>query len=146
MSDGTLEQFVAESKLFGMLDADGRARLIEIATQETFATGDVVMREGETGKSFYVLMSGAVSVNADNFGTDQHLADLGPGAVFGEIAALTGEPRTATVRCTEPVKALTFERDKVMAILQEYPKVLGLLNRIGLMRTEDTLEKMIESG
>ncbi len=143
MSDDALDRFVAESKLFGMLDAEGRQRLAQIARQTTFTDGATIVTEGETGDAFFVVVSGTVRVSADSFGEEKHLANLGSGAVFGEIAALTGEPRTATVAAEGDVAALRFERAEVMAILQDFPKVLGLLNRIGLMRSEDTLEKML---
>lgn len=143
MSDETLDRFVAESKLFGMLDVEGRKRLANVANRTVFADGAHVVTEGETGDAFFVVVSGNVKVSADSYGEERHLANLGSGAVFGEIAALTGEPRTATVIAEGEVVALKFDRVQVMAILSDYPKVLGLLNRIGLMRSEDTLEKML---
>ena len=143
MSGDTLERFISESKLFSMLDPEGRDRLTQAGTTTSFPVGATLMKEGEIGDAFFVLVSGNVRVTADDFGVEKHLANLGPGAVCGEIAALTNEPRTATVTVEEPVKALRFERNIVMEVLRDYPKVLGLLNRIGLMRSEATLERML---
>lgn len=146
MSEDTLERFVADSKLFAMLDPAGQQRLTAAAVKVSFASGDTIMTEGETGEAFFVVVAGSVRVTADDYGSERHLASLGSGAVFGEIAALTGEPRTATVRAETAVTALRFDRAMVMSVLKDYPKVHGMLNRIGLMRSEDTLEKMLDSG
>jgi CRP-like cAMP-binding protein len=144
MSGDTIERFVSESKLLAMLDPRGRDRLMAAAVKTTFVKGETIMNEGETGDSFFVVVAGSVRVNADHYGESKLLATLGAGAVFGEIAALTGEPRTATVQAETDVTALRFDRSAVVGVLEEYPKVLGMLNRIGLMRSEDTLEKMFD--
>ncbi len=108
----------------------------------------MVIKEGEPGDAFFGILSGTVSVDAaDPYAlgetTQKHLADLSAGTVIGEIGALTREPRTATVTAKSSVRALRFEMVSVFAVLKDYPAALAELNRLGLSRSEDTLEKMM---
>ena len=92
-----------------------------------------------------MLTSGTVRVFAEGFDGDQELGNLGPGAVFGEIAAINEEPRTATVVAEENSTAVQFIRSDIIGLLEAYPEMEQALKRIGLMRSEDALEKMLES-
>jgi MFS family permease len=74
------------------------------------ASGDVVIREGDEGDLFYVVAEGTVKVTRD----EAHVADLGPGDYFGEIALLRGVPRTATVTASAPCSLRTLERDRFL--------------------------------
>jgi CRP-like cAMP-binding protein len=145
MHEEILNHFMTNSKLFNLLDEAGRQRLVGMAIPDQFEQGQEILKEGDTGESFYVLTTGKIRISAEGFDGDQHLADLGPGAVFGEIAALNAEPRTATVIATEPASAVRFERPNILLLLQDYPKMRQMLNRIGLMRSEDALQKILEN-
>ncbi|MEP7060483.1 MAG: cyclic nucleotide-binding domain-containing protein [Actinomycetota bacterium] len=72
----------------------------------TAGGGEVVIREGDPGDRFYLIEDGAVAVTA----AGRHVADLGPGDFFGEIALLRDAPRNATVTAGGPVKLLVLER------------------------------------
>ena len=61
--------------------------------------GTDIIREGEPGDAFYMVVDGTTEV----IEAGQHQADLGPGASFGEIALIRGIPRPATVRATTDV-------------------------------------------
>jgi CRP-like cAMP-binding protein len=145
MGREALDAFIARSKIFGLLDEEGRERLARIAQPLEFPAGTVVFKEGEHGDAFYCTLSGTLKVVANDFAeTEKHVATLMGGSVFGEIAALSGEPRTATVTAQSDVKALKFEIVAVFAVLKDYPKVLASLNRLGVQRTEDLLSKVME--
>ena len=145
MHEEILNHFMTNSKLFKLLDEAGRQRLVAMAIPDQFEQGQEILKEGDTGESFYVLTTGKIRIWVEGFDGDQHLADLGPGSVFGEIAALNAEPRTATVVATEPSSAVRFERPDILLLVQDYPKMGQVLNRIGLMRSEDALQKMLEN-
>lgn len=143
-SEARIADLVAKSKLFALLDDEGRARIGRIAEALTFPAGTTLIQEGEQGDAFYASLSGVLKVSAADFADEaQQIATLEPGSVFGEIAALTGEPRTATVVAESEVQILKFEMVSVFGVLKDYPDVLAELKRLGLTRTEDLLTKMM---
>ncbi len=139
-----LDELWAKSPLFALLDQDGKARLATIAQHVEFQPGAEILREGDPGEAFYVCLEGDLDVEAKDLADQpQAVAILGPGAVFGEIAALTREPRTATVRARTKVRALKLEIVSVFGILKDYPQILAALNRLGVARSENTLDKVL---
>jgi CRP-like cAMP-binding protein len=69
-------------------------------------TGSVVIRQGERGDHFYIVVDGRLAVDVDG----RPVRELGPGASFGEIALLRDVPRTASVRAIEAGELLALER------------------------------------
>ncbi len=65
-----------------------------------------MVRQGEPGDAFYIVQSGAATVDADGV----ELATVAPGDGFGEIALLRDVPRTATVRALEPTTGFRLPR------------------------------------
>ena len=94
--------------------------------------GYVLATEGRPGREFFVLVNGTVRVSRSG----KKLAELGPGAWFGEIALLTNEPRTATVTATSPVDVLVITDRRFKRAVETMPtialKVLGCVGvRLG---------------
>jgi len=141
IEDSGLE-VITGSHLFKSLDEEGRGRLMLAATDVHFDTGHVVVREGDPGEALYVIRKGQVEVHTLRGGARIHLATLGPGACFGEVALLSGRPRTATVVAKEPCTLLCFYRNQIEEILVAYPKVRKLLETVVLGRAKDTIEKI----
>jgi len=75
--------------------------------------GEVVIREGDTGKTAYVVISGTLEVCVS--GRETRVRDLGPGDVFGEMAVFTNRPRSATVRAMSDVVLLEVTREALSA-------------------------------
>lgn len=72
-----------------------------------FTPGEVVVREGERDERAYILMAGRCEVFREGRDGEQRvLRAIGPGEVFGEVALLTGAPRTASVRALTAAEAL----------------------------------------
>lgn len=72
-----------------------------------FPAGTVVVREGETGELFYLIVAGSAAVSVRG----KPRPPLAPGDCFGEIALLRGIPRTATVLADQPLRTLTLDRE-----------------------------------
>jgi predicted acylesterase/phospholipase RssA/CRP-like cAMP-binding protein len=79
------------------LDAQRWLDLERSFTRVTVEAGDVLFREGDVGDSLYVVVTGRVRMLVGEPGAERAIRDLGPGELIGEMALLTGEPRTATV-------------------------------------------------
>jgi CRP-like cAMP-binding protein len=89
------------------------------ATRLTVPPGHVVAREGRQGNEFMVLLDGTVEVRHDG----RVVATRGRCDYVGEIALLTGRPRTATVVATSPVTLDVIGRREFLALIHEIPQV-----------------------
>jgi CRP-like cAMP-binding protein len=87
--------------------------------------GKVLTTQGSQGSEFFVIMSGAASVERDG----RHLNDLGPGDHFGELALLARIPRTATVTCTAPTRVLVLGSREFAALRMDHPEIENCLLR-----------------
>ncbi|MGH2785390.1 MAG: cyclic nucleotide-binding domain-containing protein [Actinomycetota bacterium] len=99
---------------FAALDDADAGRLLGGASWVTFDPGERIVKQGDDADAFYVIASGQVDVIENR----RRVGRLGAGDYFGEIALLTREPRTATVRAATPVRVLELERkafDRVLA-------------------------------
>jgi len=84
-----------------------------------FEPGEIIVRQGEIGDRFYVIVSGRVAVVREEEGgggSARPIAELGPGEHFGEVALLDDVPRTATVRAALPTDVLCVGRGDFAAV------------------------------
>lgn len=79
--------------------------------------GATVFRQGDPGGSMYVIRAGKVRVLKDTQGHQRVVTTLGPGDFFGEIAVVTGRPRTATIEVLEDVELLRVPADKLQEMV-----------------------------
>ncbi|MGE3267623.1 MAG: cyclic nucleotide-binding domain-containing protein [Chloroflexota bacterium] len=83
--------------------------------------GAVCCHEGEPGAEMYVIGSGRYTVGANLGNRSVVFAVLGPGDVFGEMAILTGQPRTATVIAQSDGYLLSLDRNSFYDLARRYP-------------------------
>lgn len=89
---------------------------------EEVTSGQVVFQQGDPGERLCIVKSGVLEVVAAREGGEiAPLAYLGEGEVVGELALLTGSPRSATVRCPQRAVVLTLERAVFHDLLQTLP-------------------------
>ena len=105
--------------LFQGLSKRELQRLMATAKELTFEEGDTVVAEGDEDGRFYLLLEGGAKIVQGR----RTLATLGPGDYFGEISLIDGEPRSATVLTTAPVRALTLARWNFKPLLEEQPSL-----------------------
>jgi len=92
-------------------------RLARATDEVTLSMGTALTRQGDIGREAFVLLSGTAEVQRDG----ATVAELGPGAVIGELALLDGGPRTATVVATTDVGVIVLNRPAFNAVLDEIP-------------------------
>lgn len=110
----------------------------------TFASGDVVMREGDPGASMFLIADGRVEVRtSDTAGRPLELARLGPGEFFGEVAMLTGRPRTATVVAAERTTVVEVTRDELDRLVGTYPEMRTVIQGFLEQRATATVEALL---
>ncbi|HSN29402.1 MAG TPA: cyclic nucleotide-binding domain-containing protein [Kofleriaceae bacterium] len=92
-------------------------------------TGASVIREGEAGSSFFFVAGGTLRVYAtDGLGRQTELARLGENAVFGEMALLSAQPRTATVECVGEADLFEVGRQSLATLADELGAVAEALH------------------
>ena len=95
------EDLLRRSSLFHLLPAEDYEKLRPLLQEEHYEFGDVIVRQGEEGEAFYILISGrARAVKAQANGDEMALGTLRPGDSFGEASLAEGGKRNATVRCS----------------------------------------------
>jgi len=79
--------------------------------------GAIVFRQGEPGGSLYVIRAGKVRVLKESNGRKRMVTILGPGDFFGEMAVVTGRPRSATVEIVEDAELLKVPAEKLQEMI-----------------------------
>jgi type IV pilus assembly protein PilB len=108
-------------------------------TDANVRAGAVVFSEGDPGDAMYLLVSGEVSVflSDRSLGLSVELARLGAGQVFGEMALVTGSPRSATVKATEDSRLKVLSREILFKLVQAAPQVGLMIAGVLAKRTEE---------
>jgi CRP-like cAMP-binding protein len=115
--------------LLSMLSEAALRRVLGTLTLKRLPPGAFVIREGEPGNAFYFVAGGRLRVFAtDGLGRETELAELGENAVFGEMALLSAQPRTASVACLTEVDLLEVGRQSLTALADELAVVAEALH------------------
>jgi serine/threonine protein kinase/CRP-like cAMP-binding protein len=136
---------LAKSELFGVLAPPQRQSLLARLELELFEPGRVIVREGERSDGFYVVKSGEVEVYTERKGF-VFLSKLRSGDFFGEVAALTGQPRTATVRAVSATELLRLSGKNLQALLETSPEVQARLEARVKQREVERVQRMTAGG
>ncbi|MEO1170483.1 MAG: cyclic nucleotide-binding domain-containing protein, partial [Myxococcota bacterium] len=134
-----VDTMMARSDVFSILSAELRREIIEKFTLRTFRAGDPILREGELSDDIYVIKNGTARV----FTGDQTLAELQPGTLFGEIAALRGVPRTAAGTATSELETLVAQRDALLHIIDRKPEVAQRIQAVISKRVRSNLNQIM---
>jgi CRP/FNR family transcriptional regulator, cyclic AMP receptor protein len=112
--------------LFAGLSRRHLRRVAALARSKRFAAGTTVMRAGDPGNSFYVILEGSARVVPVGRRPIRRRA----GEFFGEMALLDGAPRSADVTAEEEMLTMTIGRSAFMGLLRSEPSIA-----LAIMRT-----------
>ncbi len=104
-----------------------------------YADGELLCRQGEPGDRMFVIQSGRVEVVREEGGREVRLGELGPGDVFGHMAIVDREPRSATVRSRGTSRVMTLDKRAFLRRVHEDPSLAYTLLRAmsGTVRSLD---------
>jgi CRP-like cAMP-binding protein len=120
-----------------------KAVLVQGQLQE-YGPGEVVFRQGDEGDRLYIVKSGALEVLASPTDAAEPIpvAYLGPGEVLGELALLTGSPRSASARVPERAELFTVDKAVFLDLMKTLPAFARNLCLVLAKRLEATTLKM----
>jgi len=121
---------VDRSFAFKGLASVERDALEAAATAVRYADGEVILREDEEGLELLLVVAGRVRVSILAASGDVELAELGPGAIVGEVSVLMENRRTSTVTAAGEVDAISFVADAVREIANANPAFREVLLKL----------------
>lgn len=134
----SIAEFLSTVKGFDGIQFEDLQSLADQARTNTYAPGRELMRKGEPGDTMHVIRTGLVKVPiVDESGEEKMVFHLGPGELVGEMALLTGEPRTADVIAEKQTETLALDRSSLQPLLEEYPNLARFLTEILGQRLEE---------
>ncbi|PZM85720.1 hypothetical protein DLH72_01480 [Candidatus Gracilibacteria bacterium] len=120
-------------KIFEGIEKDTIKKIINECEVREYSDGEIIIMEGENSNGEgYIIKSGNVEIIIGG----KRVAELGTGDIFGEIALLNEESRTATVRATRDLKVFVLNIDHLMELINNGS---NLINKTILSRIEENL-------
>ena len=119
---------------FGGLTAAELADIAQRMRRHRFTRGDVIIRQGDRGETFYLVRSGTVDVKRRAAGREHLVTTLGPGTCFGERALIEDELRNASVVAAEEVEVYALAKSDFWRLLGQIPNFRALVKQVDLKR------------
>ena len=142
-----LMDVISKIPFFAPLQETEREELAEDANMHVFSAGEVIIREGDPGRSVYVILDGRVRVfTRDNGDNELELATLGVGQFFGEMSFVSDKPRSSSVAALELSVVVELSYDSMAKVIEHNQAVKEVLEEYHKIRKKDTLEKLAEMG
>jgi CRP/FNR family cyclic AMP-dependent transcriptional regulator len=117
--------------LFSDADEDELNRLGAFAESVEFSEGAEIIREGDVSRALLVIEEGTVEVTRGG----EHIADLGPGDIFGEAGVLNDAVRNATVTATSRLKLIIVGQVEGQGLKQNAPEIYARLEQLAAERS-----------
>src|SRR5262249_39069838 len=105
-------------------------RIIEMVTMTMAKVGETIIKEGDIGEQFYMIVRGIADVYTKHNGKNKKIAVLEKGDFFGEIALLYNKPRNSTVKARTYCDMLVLQRDIFQELMEEFPELKKRIMKI----------------
>ena len=134
-------------KIFNRCSSGFRNAVCTIAQPEVCLPGDLLIRQGDFGDSAYILRSGLVYVfQVDDDGEEDVKAELGEGAIIGEMALLRNEKRTANVRAVFFTQLFMITRQDFLELAENFPEDVKELKELSESRMQGLSTESTAAG
>ncbi len=134
------------TELFGELAEPARAEIECQLEWVQLDGGGLLFREGDVSDDVYVVMNGRLRVvTSDADGRERVLEEVGRGAAVGEVALLTGEPRSATVFAVRDSYLLRLSKRAFDQLIDRYPRAMMQVARAAVWRLRRRRQRLAEA-
>ena len=142
----TMDKMIHLKKIYVFSDLQVRelAAISSVANEKDYPQEEIVVKEGESGDTMFLIVSGEVSV-IRNHGTEQEtvIAKIAEDDYFGEMALFEDKPRSATVKTNTDAKLLAVGKLEFEEIMREFPQISINICRVFSRRIRDLQEKFL---
>jgi CRP-like cAMP-binding protein len=118
-------QFLKEIPLFHQLKEKTLQQISDLLHERSFVGGETIFEMDRPASAMFMIVKGRVEIylpgDLAEDKAERHLATLGDGAFFGELALIFDAPRSASARALEDTKLLAYSRDDLQSLLEEDP-------------------------
>ncbi|MFC2172030.1 cyclic nucleotide-binding domain-containing protein [Acidobacteriota bacterium] len=134
---------LSKVKILQSLPADDIAKLVPHLKKAEFKEGATIFKEGAQGKELYFVDSGKVRISHSEGGKKEQkeIAVLGDTDVFGEMALISNQPRTATATAETQVKAWMLQKSEFEEAIKNSPQLQKTVQKLAEERIQDLSEK-----
>ncbi|HSO73004.1 MAG TPA: cyclic nucleotide-binding domain-containing protein [Thermodesulfobacteriota bacterium] len=123
-------EVLARSPVFKELPKDARDAIAGAVHSLVVSRNSIVLRQGDPGECLYIIRSGSVRIFRRNEeGMHLDISIKGPGETFGEMALLTGEPRSADVETLGETHLMVLPKDHLDRIMRDFPEISRVFAR-----------------
>jgi CRP-like cAMP-binding protein/CheY-like chemotaxis protein len=138
-----ISKILKEVPIFKMLGKESINFIVERLKFKTFDNNETIFLTGDPGDTMYIIISGSVDIliSGPDSSSEQVVATLGPGDYFGEMALLTGETRSASVKTKDSCEMFLLHQNDFDVILERFPSISLSMGKIVSKRLRDTLSK-----
>jgi len=132
---------------FEGLPAEDLERILESLERRRFPSGAIIIGGGEAADEMYIVQDGLAEVIiSDRTGAEHLLSHIGAGGTLGEMALITGQPASATVRAATDVEVLVLTRAQFAAVADSLPLVYRNLGAILSRRLNRTNSRLLHAS
>ncbi len=145
---GSMLHLLSDFAFFKNIDEENLEKVVNFFHLNKLKKNDIVIRKGDPGGNFYIIITGSVNVIND---AGMTITTLAKGDVFGEMSLICNDSVGATIQVREPSSILYIDRKNFQKILEQYPSIQLYFTRLmakrltksNTIRTEDLSSGMI---
>lgn len=130
-------ELIRKIEFFEALEPRVLKQIAEMCIVREFASGEYIVRQGESGLGLYFITSGRAKVEIDRNDTKVVVAELKEGDSLGEFSIIDEKTRSAHVICLEETRCLLLTRDSFQKVMKKHPEIANQMLRtlVGRIRT-----------
>ncbi|MEI6305425.1 MAG: cyclic nucleotide-binding domain-containing protein, partial [Deltaproteobacteria bacterium] len=141
-SRSTVAAKLRQTELFAMLEESVITLLAEQLPFRVFGPGEIVVHQGDSGSSLFMVLKGSLEVSVDGVG----VGSISEDSFFGEMSLLTGEPRMASVHAEREVWLAEVTKILIEPLLRTNPELMEMLSSILARREQSNSDSLLENS